>query len=139
MARQTALDARTRAAVQRLLRGYVERGVFPGGCFFASTLAEMDARSGPVRELAVQVEEEWRGLLAATAEAARAARETPPELDPVQLAFELEACLELANYHFTMFDDAAVLERARIAIDGILSRAAGTEPGYRAERGRRKK
>jgi hypothetical protein len=26
---------------------YVERGVFPGGCFFASTAAEWDTRPGP--------------------------------------------------------------------------------------------
>lgn len=26
---------------------HVERGVFPGGCFFASTAAEWDTRPGP--------------------------------------------------------------------------------------------
>ncbi len=34
---------------------YVEGGVYPGGCFFASVAAEMAMRPGPVRDGAVQV------------------------------------------------------------------------------------
>src|SRR5213082_686093 len=33
---------------------YVERDVFPGGCFFEAALAEFDSRPGPVRERILQ-------------------------------------------------------------------------------------
>jgi hypothetical protein len=35
------------------LPSYVERRVFPGGCFFAATSLEMGARPGPVKDPAV--------------------------------------------------------------------------------------
>ena len=39
---------------------YLERGVFPGGCFFAALLAEMDARTGPIHDSVVVLEDTWR-------------------------------------------------------------------------------
>ena len=38
---------------------YLERWVFPGGCFFASLLAEMDATAGPVHDKVVEIERQW--------------------------------------------------------------------------------
>ena len=38
---------------------YVERGVFPGGCFFAQLLADYDARTGPLHD---RLFEDQRGL-----------------------------------------------------------------------------
>src|SRR4051794_5782456 len=43
---------------ERFLR-HVEDDVFSGGCFFASVAAEMDTRPGLVRDLAVQVVDDW--------------------------------------------------------------------------------
>jgi hypothetical protein len=45
-------------------------------------------------------------------------------VDAEQLAFELDAFLELSNYHFVLFRDPAVLERGRVAVAERLSRAA---------------
>src|SRR3954468_7896575 len=44
--------ARLRALVDGYLR-YVQVETFPGGCFFASVLAEVDMHPGPVRERVV--------------------------------------------------------------------------------------
>ena len=44
---------------------YVERGVFPGGCFFAATAAEWDTRRGPVRERVRTILDGWTQLLEA--------------------------------------------------------------------------
>lgn len=42
---------------------YVRRGVFPGGCFFASTAAEWDTRRGPIRDRVRPVLAGWTELL----------------------------------------------------------------------------
>ena len=38
---------------------YLQRGVFPGGCFFAGLLAEEDAGEGPIHEVVAGFELEW--------------------------------------------------------------------------------
>src|SRR5262249_19527580 len=46
--------ARLRALVNSFL-SYLERRVFPGGCFFAAVAMELDARPGPMRDRVVEV------------------------------------------------------------------------------------
>jgi AcrR family transcriptional regulator len=39
---------------------YLERGGFPGGCFFASAMAEFDGKApGPVRERLAECQPQW--------------------------------------------------------------------------------
>jgi AcrR family transcriptional regulator len=106
---------------------YVERRVFPGGCFFASLLAEVDARTGPLHELVVSIEQASQDKLVGLIEVAISQGEIAAEVEPRQLAFELQAVLELANYHHVLFADPAVLSRGRAAFARILnaSRASG--------------
>lgn len=108
---------------------YVERGVFPGGCFFASLLAEMDARSGEIRELVLAGERSWQEGLRQLARDAQLRGELAEDVDVGQLAFELQASLELTNYHFVLFADPQVLARGRTATAGILERARSTRSG----------
>src|SRR3984885_11841298 len=43
---------------------YLERAVFPGGCFFASAMAEFDSKTpGPVRDRIAQCQDQWMGTL----------------------------------------------------------------------------
>ena len=51
---------------------YIERAVFPGGCFFASAMAEFDAK-GPslARDRIVECQEQWMITLERAAEGAR--------------------------------------------------------------------
>ncbi|MGH7552351.1 MAG: TetR/AcrR family transcriptional regulator [Longimicrobiales bacterium] len=105
---------------------YLERWVFPGGCFFASLLAEVDARSGPMHDYYVAFERLWMEGFVELARGARRLGEIGRGVDVEQLAFELYACFELANYHFVLFRDERVLERGRKAVRGILGRAAST-------------
>lgn len=102
---------------------YVERRVFPGGCFFASLLAEMDARSGPIHDLVLSLERGWVDWLGELARKGQRQAEVAAGVDPRQLAFELEACLDLANYHYVLFRDPQVLDRGRAAVGAILERA----------------
>jgi AcrR family transcriptional regulator len=102
---------------------YVERRVFPGGCFFAGLLGEEDARSGPVHDVVVAWERESVDVLAELIDAGRRRGEFRRDVDPRQLAFELYACLEMANFHAVLFDDAEPLQRGRLAVRAALDRA----------------
>ena len=92
---------RLHAFVDFYLR-YVERDIFPGGCFFAAALTEMNMQPGPVRDRLVAVFDSWLGTLAETVREGQAKGELDPSEDPDQLAFELEAAFFLANNQFVI-------------------------------------
>ena len=103
---------------------YIERGVFPGGCFFAQLLAEFDAPSGEIHDELAAGQTAWLALLAGQVETAQRQRELDPDADPAQLAFELSAAIELANYLSTLYRDTAFLKRGRKAVRAALSKAS---------------
>ena len=103
---------------------YVERGVFPGGCFFAHLLAEFDAPEGPIHDQVIEIQEGWLGLLQDLIRTARERGELAPDTDPGQLAFELYAALELANFLSTLFRDPWAVGRGRRAVAQAIARRA---------------
>jgi AcrR family transcriptional regulator len=102
---------------------YVKRGVFPGGCFFASTAAELDTRAGPIRDRVRAVLAGWDELLEANLRAAQRRGELAQDADIGQLIFEINAALHEANGHYLLFRDTAALDRAHTAIADCLARA----------------
>jgi AcrR family transcriptional regulator len=120
--------------------GYVQRRVFPGGCFFVATAAELGARRGRVHDRVAAYQREWRDLLEQTA---REAGELADGADPAQLAFELSAILAGANIVAVLHDDDSAIDRARRAVTARLAPALSgpssvanwTRPGSRAEGG----
>lgn len=102
---------------------YVERGVFPGGCFFAHLLAELDAQSGPIHDEVVVDQQGWLGLLEGMIDAARQRGELDPAVDSGQLAFEIYAPMELANYLSTLHRDPSIVGRGRKAVRDAIARA----------------
>ena len=51
------------AAVCEAFFGYVQRRVFPGGCFFAATALEMGTHPGPVKERVAAIQSSFAALL----------------------------------------------------------------------------
>jgi AcrR family transcriptional regulator len=102
---------------------YVKRGVFPGGCFFASTAAELDTRGGPIRDRVRAVLAGWDELLEANVREAQRHGDLAQDADIGQLIFEINALLHEANGHYLLFRDTAALDRARTAIADRLARA----------------
>ncbi len=100
---------------------YVERGVFPGGCIFASMLADVDARPGLIKEEVAQDFREWRAMIVECLEQAQATGELDGTADVAQLAFEIDAVLEYSNYMFMLLGDPAQLRRGAAAVDRVLS------------------
>ena len=109
--------------VEALCEGFlshVERGVFPGGCFFQSVAAELDTRPGPVRDRIVVFQAGWSKLVASALRAAGLGSDVSIE----QLTFELTAMLAHANAVFLLSGNREVFALARGAIADRLERAA---------------
>jgi AcrR family transcriptional regulator len=92
---------------------YLQRRVFPGGCFFAATALEMGTRPGPVRDRVAAIQSGFTALLRSFAATALEQHELPAREDPDRLAFELHAILLAADTKFILLDDPAVLDLAR--------------------------
>jgi AcrR family transcriptional regulator len=114
---------RVRQLAENFLR-HVEDGVFPGGCFFASVAAEVDTHPGPVRDLAIGVENDWIQLFEVGVRDAQAEGAIDRSEDPAQLAFELNGYLLLANAQFVVTQEKTPTNRARRALEDRLAAAA---------------
>ncbi|MGE5287684.1 MAG: TetR/AcrR family transcriptional regulator [Micromonosporaceae bacterium] len=101
------------AAVCEAYLNYLQRRVFPGGCFFAVTALEMGTRPGPVKERVAAIYSGYTALLRTFAAAALEQHELPAREDPDRLAFELHAILLAADTKFVLHDDPTVLDLAR--------------------------
>jgi AcrR family transcriptional regulator len=99
---------------------YVRRGVFPGGCFFAAASFEFDSRPGPVRDLVRTLMNDWIGALERAIRMARDEGHIDPDVDPAQLAFELNALFFGANFSFFLRDDDQAIARAERAVRSRL-------------------
>lgn len=96
--------------------GHLERRVFPGGCFFASTIAELGMRRGAVPARLAEFDWFWMGLLRSNLEAARDQGALPAEADVTQLAFEIESHVVHAHTRYSISGDPAVLGHALRAV-----------------------
>jgi AcrR family transcriptional regulator len=105
---------------------HLEVDTFPGGCFFASALAEVDMRPGPVRDRLVAFLEDWLALLARAVRTAQSEGTIDPGAEPEQLAFEIEAALLLGNAQWVVTRAQEPLDRARRAVQRVLSSVAAT-------------
>jgi len=111
--------ARLRALLEGWL-GYSSDRRFPGGCFFARASHEYAARPGAVRDALAQVDDEWLALIARSIAEAQAAGEIVADVDPEQLAFDLDAYLDSANLR-SLFGDKSVYDRAQRAMEDRLA------------------
>jgi AcrR family transcriptional regulator len=103
---------------------YHQREAIPGGCFLTTATVEYDARPGPLRDAVAETMRRWHGALEREAAAAIEAGELPPDIDPADLAFELNALAAAASYGFHLTRDREVFERARRSMRRALGRAA---------------
>jgi AcrR family transcriptional regulator len=99
---------------------YLERRVFPGGCFFACVAAEVDSRDGPVTDKLRELMAGGVDALAGMVRDAQARGEVDAGADPEQLAFEIDSLLHGANAAFTLYRSEESLERARRGIRARL-------------------
>ena len=101
---------------------YVERRVFPGGCFFVAASAEVGAQPGRLHDEVARVQQQWRDLLLQEAHAAADKGELAAADEPAQLAFELGVILAGTDIVAILHDDAGAVSRGRAA---VVSRLRG--------------
>lgn len=115
--------------VVALLDGWLaySRGrVFTGGCFFAATTSEFDAKPGPVRDALAAGLAGWNGYIAASFSYAIVQGEVGAGEDPQQFAFEATALLDAANMRSLLGGSNQPYVLARRALVARL-RAAGAD------------
>lgn len=99
-----------------------------GGCFFYSVAAEFDGRPGAVRDRLVGASEQWLNWLLRQIVLAKERGHLLPDVDAEQLAFELHAFGQQANWEAQLLKRADAFDRARQAIRERLMLSA-TERG----------
>jgi AcrR family transcriptional regulator len=100
---------------------YSESRVFAGGCFFRAVSADASAKDDAVRELLVQIDDEWQVFLT------RAVRESADDVPGLAaepalaetIAFEITALLDAANLTSLLHRSSRGYAMAR---DGIRRR-----------------
>jgi AcrR family transcriptional regulator len=99
---------------------YYASNMLPGGCFFANTQFEFNARPGTVRDRLAMGFTDWMGLLSRLTTEAIEAGELSADVDPDQLAYEIEALGLTAVMQVRLLKDTgysharqAVLDRLR--------------------------
>jgi AcrR family transcriptional regulator len=101
---------------------YHRRESLPGGCFLTTATIEYDARPGPLRDQVADTMSRWLGLLEREARVAIEAGELPADLDPADIAFELNALAAAASYGFQLNRSPGVFDRARRSMRRALGR-----------------
>lgn len=99
---------------------YLRREVFPGGCFFAAASFEFDSRPGAVRDLVRTLMNDWIGALERAIRMAQDEGHLSRDVDPAQLAFELNSLFFGANFALYLRNDSGALEKAERAVRGRL-------------------
>ena len=104
---------------------YVQKGVFPGGCFFWAVAEEYDSRRpGPVRDSVLEKKAYWSYTIKRATTEAQDMGEIDATVDPEQLAWELDSLLGGVNSGYKGADGDLAIERGRRAIRDRLARAA---------------
>jgi AcrR family transcriptional regulator len=116
----------TPAGMPRLLAlcahwvSYLERGVFPGGCFFTAATIEFDDRDGPVRDAVAALNDMWQRGLRRHVRLAVQAGDLPAETDPDQVVFELTGQVLALNHALRLTRDETAPHRTRQAMTRLL-------------------
>ncbi|GAA4578697.1 TetR/AcrR family transcriptional regulator [Micromonospora coerulea] len=93
--------------------------VLPGGCFFANTEFEYNARPGPVRDRLAEALGRWTAFLERLVQEAVELGELPHDVDVQQLAYEIDALGVNAVMRSRLLDPDTAYRHAR---QGLLNR-----------------
>jgi len=124
-------------AICRAWLTYVRHGVFPGGCFFAAASFEFDGRPGAVRDAIAAIMDGWIESIEKAVALAQEEGHIDPDIEPEQLAFEINALFFGANFSYQLRDDKKALERAMNAIEARLESLRIVTPTRQLRRVRR--
>jgi AcrR family transcriptional regulator len=102
---------------------YVERGVFPGGCFFSTVTSEFSNRPGVVRDRLEWLMNQWLARLERAIRAGKSKGQIKPEINTKRFAFELFSIGDTASVYYGVFGSTGI-SNARRAISERIDDAA---------------
>src|SRR5215475_1946446 len=91
-------EPRVRALISRWME-WGKAEFQPGGCIFVSAAAELDDRPGPARDVLVQAQKDWLGIIAHAARSAIDEGHFHKDVDPDQFAFEAYGIALSLHHH----------------------------------------
>ncbi|SDR52860.1 transcriptional regulator, TetR family [Rhizobiales bacterium GAS113] len=97
---------------------WIRRGDGSGGCLFVTVAQEVDDRPGPVRDLLVESQTKWRGVLGQCVADAIKAKTFRADADPNQIVFEMVGIALSFQHSLKLFGD----KRARLLGDRAFAR-----------------
>jgi hypothetical protein len=100
---------------------YYAANVLPGGCFFANTQFEFNARPGAVRDRLADGFRDWMAMLTRLVGEAVDAGELRPDTDTGQLAYEIEALGLTAVMQVRLLQDTGYSFARRAVLDRLRS------------------
>lgn len=103
---------------------YLERRVFPGGCFLTAAAIEFDDRPGPVKDAIAGAWRRWLDVIEREVGEAQVRGDLTTDRAASLMTFQLHAYVSEANWALQLFGDPAVLGAARTAIARLLVKAA---------------
>lgn len=107
-------------AMCRAWVSYLERRVFPGGCFFTAAATEFDDRPGRVRNAIAGLSTVWDRDLYRQIRTATAAGDLPKDTDADQLVFEITGVILALNNALQLHRDTRAPGRARKSLTRLL-------------------
>ena len=99
---------------------YADEPSLPGGCFVAAAQFEWDGRAGRVHDELAALVGRWRAQLVADVEQAVSDGDLPPDTDPQQVAFSLEALAAGINPARQLHGDAHAAAWSLHAMRAVL-------------------
>ncbi|MBD3867590.1 MAG: TetR/AcrR family transcriptional regulator [Acidobacteria bacterium] len=115
-------EPRIRQLFENWLR-WAEAMNIPGGCPWVQYAAEMDDQPGPVRDLLVEQQKGWMGILAECVRRAVAEGDFRKNLDCDQFAYELQSLMLGWHHSARLLGDPVAETRARQGFETLLKNA----------------
>lgn len=103
---------------------YVERGVFNGGCFFATATHEYKNKEGQVRNALAENMQDWLDLLYRIVRKAQREGDLEREIEAKQIAFEINAISIGANWERQLYDRPEAFTRGRWSTQRLIESLA---------------
>ena len=110
---------RLRAVMESWI-SYLEREVFPGGCFLTAAAVEYDDRPGPVRDAIAEAWALWLDVLERDVAAAQRAGDLDDRIAASQVAFELHSSVLGGNFVRQLLGGPDPLAPSRAAVSRVL-------------------
>lgn len=107
---------------------HLERGVFPGGCFFTQVTTDYDSRPGPLHDVARQLTDDWRAYLGDQIQVAIADGAFSPDTDLDQVIFEATGLMLSLNHAMQLDLDPKAIQHARTGFDRLIDRCLAEQP-----------